>query len=103
MPKVKTTFFCQNCGAQSAKWIGKCPSCEQWNTYVEEIIQKEDGNGRSSWGSAAKSKAPGVNKPKVISEISYDGEVRIQVTDKELNRVLGGGIVPGSLDRKSVV
>ncbi|MCH8318716.1 MAG: DNA repair protein RadA [Bacteroidetes bacterium] len=99
MPKTKTTFFCQNCGAQSAKWIGKCPSCEQWNTYVEEIIQKEDGNGRSSWRSAAKSpRVPGgANKPKEISEISYDGEIRIQVPDKELNRGLGGGIVPGSL------
>ncbi|MBW8048798.1 MAG: DNA repair protein RadA [Cytophagales bacterium] len=96
MPKTKTTFFCQNCGAQSAKWIGKCPSCEQWNTYVEEIIQKEDGNGKSSWRSAAKFKVSS-NKPKVISEISYDGEIRIQVPDKELNRVLGGGIVPGSL------
>jgi DNA repair protein RadA/Sms len=93
MAKVKTTYFCQNCGAQSPKWLGKCTSCLEWNTYVEEIIQKpeEKGNWRAS---SSKQVAP---KPKSIQEIDFSKEQRIITTDQELNRVLGGGIVPGSL------
>lgn len=93
MAKTKTTYFCQNCGAQSSKWIGKCPSCAEWNTYVEEIIQKEND-----------AKTPGIStsmqrsaKPQLVSEISLNQEHRIPIYDKELNRVLGGGLVPGSL------
>lgn len=91
--KTKTTYYCQNCGAQSSKWIGKCPSCNEWNTYVEEIVQKGDD-----------AKTPGISattlraaKPQLVSEISLNQEYRIPVYDKELNRVLGGGLVPGSL------
>ena len=91
MAKVKSSFFCQNCGAQSPKWLGKCPSCGEWNTYVEEILQKED---KPQWNSTSEQVA---NKPKAISEISYDEEKRTRTPDGELNRVLGGGIVPGSL------
>jgi len=93
MAKVKTTYFCQSCGAQSPKWLGKCPSCNEWNTYVEEIVQKteEKGNWRAS---SSKQVAP---KPKSIQEIDYAKEQRIVTGDQELNRVLGGGIVPGSL------
>lgn len=89
MAKLKKAFFCQNCGAQAAKWIGKCPSCNEWNTYVEEIIQKGD-----SATAAAPRKG---NKPISISEIKNQGEVRYHLPDRELNRVLGGGLVPGSL------
>ncbi|MBX9851960.1 MAG: DNA repair protein RadA [Cytophagaceae bacterium] len=91
MAKIKSSFFCQNCGAQSPKWLGKCPACGEWNTYVEEILQKED---KPQWNSTSQQVA---NKPKAINEISYDEEKRTKTPDDELNRVLGGGIVPGSL------
>lgn len=93
MSKVKTSFFCQNCGAQYAKWQGQCNSCKQWNTIVEEVIQKEE---KSSWKSASPEvkKAP---KPLLVHEIDSTQEFRMDTGDGELNRVLGGGIVPGSL------
>ena len=62
MAKTKTTFFCQNCGAQSAKWIGKCPSCNEWNTYVEEVLHKETKNDKSTLFSSHKNVKTGVNK-----------------------------------------
>jgi DNA repair protein RadA/Sms len=93
MSKVKTTFFCQNCGAQYAKWQGQCNSCKEWNTIAEEIIQKEE---KASWKpSSTESKR--VSKPLRIKEIDSTQELRMNTTDGELNRVLGGGIVPGSL------
>ena len=93
MSKVKTTFFCQNCGAQYAKWQGQCNSCKEWNTIAEEIIQKQE---KTAWKSdtSTSSKAP---KPLRINEIDSAQEIRMDTTDAELNRVLGGGIVPGSL------
>jgi DNA repair protein RadA/Sms len=93
LAKLKTSFFCQNCGAQSPKWIGRCPSCGEWNTYVEEIIQKSD-EAKTPGISTTSQRAP---KPQLVTEISLSNEHRIPVYDKELNRVLGGGIVPGSL------
>ena len=92
MAKTKTAFFCQECGAQSPKWIGKCPACGAWNTYVEEVIEskpaptwKEDGDrGRKP-------------SPLKIGEIPHHKENRIATGDRELDRVLGGGLVPGSL------
>ena len=91
--KVKTTFFCQSCGAQSPKWVGKCGSCNEWNTYVEEVVDK-----------AAKAPTPGVAapsnrapEPHRITEIELASQPRIHLRDNELNRVLGGGLVPGSL------
>jgi DNA repair protein RadA/Sms len=95
MAKLKTTYFCQNCGYQSPKWIGKCPSCEGWNTFVEEVIQKDEGLKKGDWRTSTSQKvAP---KPRAIQEIDPLLEQRIITPDKELNRVLGGGIVPGSL------
>src|SRR5690606_22865628 len=89
----KTTFFCQNCGAQYARWQGQCNSCKEWNTIVEEIIQKDE---KPAWraASADHNKAA---KPLRINEIDSGVEVRMDTNDAELNRVLGGGIVPGSL------
>ncbi|MDQ3112119.1 MAG: DNA repair protein RadA [Bacteroidota bacterium] len=94
MAKVKSSFFCQNCGAQSGKWIGKCPSCSEWNTYVEEIVQKSDDTRTSGFGSRSTQRAP---KPLRLDEITAGEEHRIPIYDNELSRVLGGGLVPGSL------
>ncbi|WP_284650816.1 DNA repair protein RadA [Flavobacterium terrisoli] len=93
MSKLKTTFFCQNCGTQYAKWQGQCNSCKEWNTIAEEIIQKEE---KSGWKPAS-TDSKRVSKPLRIKEIDSTQEVRMDTTDGELNRVLGGGIVPGSL------
>lgn len=94
MAKVKTTFFCQNCGAQYAKWQGQCTSCKSWNTIVEEVVQKPD---KSDWKSSTSFSNERVSKPLKISEIDTSKTPRLNTTDNELNRVLGGGIVPGSL------
>ncbi|WP_373524021.1 DNA repair protein RadA [Aquiflexum sp.] len=97
MSKTKTTFFCQNCGAQSPKWIGKCPSCGEWNTYVEEVIQKEEA-GKGNWKqSIGGTKSKRVATPRRLTEINFEEQPRIVTHDAELDRVLGGGIVPGSL------
>ena len=88
MAKIKTVFYCQSCGAQSPKWIGKCPSCNEWNTYVEEIVKKESKSNYSSKKSA---------KPTLISDIGFKDEQRIKTYNEEFDRVLGGGIVPGSI------
>ena len=93
MSKLKTTFFCQNCGTQYSKWQGQCNACKQWNTIAEEIIQKEE---KTSWKPTT-SEVKRVSKPLKIKEIDSTQEVRMDSTDGELNRVLGGGIVPGSL------
>ncbi len=95
MAKVKTTFFCQNCGAQSPKWIGRCPSCDQWNTYVEEILHKENKNDKVQ--GLISTSTQRAKKPMAIQDIGIAEESRIPIADKELARVLGGGIVPGSL------
>ena len=87
--KISSAFFCQNCGVQSSKWLGKCPHCNEWNTYVEEIIEKTKSKQNFSTSR--------INKPTLINEIDYTNEKRIISQDKELNRVLGGGVVPGSL------
>ena len=92
--KTKTAFFCQNCGAQSPKWIGKCNSCGEWNTYVEEIIAKPEEKKLWNLSAGAKSKAAA---PQQLSGISITDDHRMSVPDKELNRVLGGGVVHGSL------
>ncbi len=93
MAKVKTTYFCQNCGAQSPQWVGKCNSCGEWNTMVEEVIEK--GDKRKIPFSSEKDKR--IVKPQKLTEIKLQKENRIQLNDKELNRVLGGGLVLGSL------
>jgi DNA repair protein RadA/Sms len=97
MSKTKTTFFCQNCGAQAAKWAGKCNSCGEWNTLVEELVQKETRNGRLQLFSAGKNPTGQSNKPVLLQDIGMAEYPRIAVPGQELARVLGGGIVPGSL------
>ena len=92
MAKEKTVYVCSNCGQESPKWVGKCPSCGEWNTYVEEVIRKEVVNKRPVSG--IETEKP---KPIILSEIEADDEPRIDLHDEELNRVLGGGLVPGSL------
>ena len=95
MAKTRSAYFCQSCGYESAKWLGKCPSCSQWNTFVEEIIEKP-GVSVPDWkiGSSSTQRS---NKPAAIHEIVYSEENRLITPDKELNRVLGGGIVSGSI------
>ena len=93
MAKTKTAFFCQNCGAQYAKWIGQCTSCKEWNTVVEEIVHKEE---KKSWKTSS-STLQKASKPLRIKEINSDKEIRLNTLDLEFNRVLGGGLVPGSL------
>ncbi|MGN7512850.1 MAG: DNA repair protein RadA [Allomuricauda sp.] len=92
MAKTKTAFFCQNCGAQFPKWVGQCSSCKEWNTIVEEVVQKEE---KKSW--KADKVATQANKPLRVSEITQEKELRLDTLDQEFNRVLGGGLVPGSL------
>lgn len=93
--KIKTAFFCQNCGYESTKWTGKCPSCGQWNTFVEEKIQKDIPVRNAGW---QEEKENGRSNNIVhLSEVSATEEERLLTPDAELNRVLGGGIVPGSL------
>lgn len=94
MAKVRKGFFCQSCGSESPKWLGKCPTCNKWNTFVEEIITKDD-QSKGSWKTDASNSR--VNKPILISEIEEKKVKRYTTPDRELNRVLGGGIVPGAL------
>jgi DNA repair protein RadA/Sms len=95
MSKIKTAFFCQQCGYESAKWNGRCPSCGQWNTFVEEKIQKDIPLRNNSW---KQTELPHTADSIVnLSDVSSTAEERLLTGDAELNRVLGGGIVPGSL------
>jgi len=93
MAKVKTTFFCQNCGTQYAKWQGQCNACKEWNTIAEEILQKPE---KSDWKTPNTS-TKRVSKPLKIKDIDLSEEARLNSLDHEFNRVLGGGVVPGSL------
>ena len=91
MAKTKTVYFCSNCGNESPKWLGKCPNCGEWNTYVEEKVTVK---------SAKESLLPASsmdNAPVRLSEIKGEKEERILMPSGELNRVLGGGLVPGSI------
>jgi DNA repair protein RadA/Sms len=94
MAKSKTLFFCQSCGYESAKWLGKCPSCNSWNSFSEEIVAKTESPKNEWRQESSRSKTI---QPKTLSEIESSTDIRIQTPDQELNRVLGGGIVPGSL------
>ncbi|HLO90472.1 MAG TPA: DNA repair protein RadA [Lentimicrobium sp.] len=88
MAKAKTAFFCRNCGAESPKWLGKCPACGEWNTYTEEVLQKNEKG------------LPGFKiekQPVPIGEVSLQDEQRLDTCNGELNRVLGGGLVQGSV------
>ncbi|MBY0245280.1 MAG: DNA repair protein RadA [Sphingobacteriaceae bacterium] len=94
MAKTKSAYFCQSCGHESAKWLGKCPSCNQWNTFVEEIIEKQSANIPTWKPSTITQKA---NKPTLVEEIKSSTETRIETGDHELDRVLGGGLIDGSV------
>jgi DNA repair protein RadA/Sms len=95
MSKTKTAFFCSNCGQESAKWLGKCPSCEQWNTFIEEVIVRGTDKKQSEWKDF--SGLSGNLKTISLQDVTSGEEKRILTADAELNRVLGGGIVTGSL------
>ncbi|MES2429186.1 MAG: DNA repair protein RadA, partial [Bacteroidota bacterium] len=88
--------FCQSCGFESAKWLGKCPSCQQWNTFVEEVIEK-DNKAIPTWKVSNGTTQQRANKPVEVANITFSEEDRLLTPDKEFNRVLGGGIVAGSL------
>lgn len=87
--KTSTVFFCGECGYESTKWMGQCPACKEWNTFTEEKVVTHHGSARGSVKSD--------NRPRLLSEIDTTSEERIHINIKELDRVLGGGIVPGSL------
>lgn len=93
MAKIKSSFFCSNCGFESAKWLGKCSSCNEWNTFVEEVIDK--GNEKENWKDYTNEKK--TNKVIALQDVHITEERRIVTDDAELNRVLGGGIVTGSI------
>ena len=95
MSKIKTAFFCGNCGYESPKWLGKCPSCSQWNTFVEEVIDKGADNNTTTWKNYTPEKKG--QKTIALNDITTSEERRIITADTELNRVLGGGIVAGSI------
>ena len=95
MAKAKVAYFCQSCGYESAKWLGKCPSCAQWNTFVEEIIERPN-TAVPTWKSPSTT-LQRANKPVQVADITYTEEHRLLTPDAEFNRVLGGGIVAGSL------
>jgi len=92
MSKIKSAYFCQNCGHEAPKWLGKCPSCNQWNTFVEELVQKNIPQHIVAF-----SKSQTKTQPKAILDIKGVEQERYQFADHELNRVLGGGLVLGSL------
>ncbi len=94
MAKVKNVFFCSNCGNESPKWQGRCPVCGEWNTYVEELVSTKSASTKpSSFGPDRTAKS----KPLQLHEIQSSNEPRIDMQDGELNRVLGGGLVEGSM------
>jgi len=95
LAKTKIAYFCQSCGYESAKWLGKCPSCSQWNTFVEEILEKPN-TSIPNWKTASTTQQR-ANKPVQVADITFTDEDRLLTPDAEFNRVLGGGIVAGSL------
>ncbi|HVE62004.1 MAG TPA: AAA family ATPase, partial [Chitinophagaceae bacterium] len=95
MSKIKTAYFCQSCGYESAKWSGKCPSCQQWNTFVEELIQKDNKKNNNDWKTYNSDQSN--KKIQALHQVKTKDTLRVDTNDAELNRVLGGGIVPGSM------
>ncbi len=92
MAKSKTSYFCSSCGFESSKWIGKCPSCNEWNTFTEEVVVQTKTSG--AWSKSSRKEK---SVPRKINEIEAGKNPRIPLSDEELNLVLGGGIVPGSV------
>lgn len=93
MAKLKTVYFCSNCGYESPKWMGKCPACGQWSTFVEELVRKDNLSGTQD----TRSFSGIATEPLLLDEINVDEQPRIDMCDQELNRVLGGGLVPASV------
>ncbi len=93
MAKLKSVYFCSSCGNESPKWMGKCPACNEWGTFVEELVQR----GAAATQVDTRSFSKGKTRPQPLKEIKADEEPRIDMQDNELNRVLGGGLVPASL------
>ncbi len=92
--QTKTMFFCKNCGAESPKWIGKCPACGEWNSYIEEPVVKA---GKASLVAGVSADGQKSAKPVKITNIKAEDLPRIKLPSTELDRVLGGGLVPGSI------
>lgn len=95
MAKTKTVYICSHCGADSPKWLGKCPNCGEWNTYVEEVVAKEVPSAKRPVPSGLSER--GQARPVLLRDITAEKEDRLDMKDQELNRVLGGGLVKGSL------
>lgn len=95
MAKTKTVYVCSHCGADSPKWLGKCPNCGEWNTYVEEVVAKEVPSAKRPAPSGLSER--GQARPVLLRDITAEKEDRLDMKDQELNRVLGGGLVKGSL------
>lgn len=91
MTRTKTRYVCSNCGAASTKWMGRCPECNEWETLIEEIIPSKADSAKQKKQEESKS------IPTLLEEISFDAEMRVVLRDPELTRVLGGGLVPGSV------
>ena len=87
MAKVKKAFFCRNCGFEAPKWLGRCPSCGEWNTFTEEVIARESGGGPTTVANLPKA------RPQRIADIHESEHRRIDLGNREVNRVLGGGLV----------
>ena len=92
MAKLKSVYFCSSCGYESPKWMGKCPSCGEWSTFVEELVRKDAASKQEDTRSFMEVKS----EPLRLKDIKAGEELRIDMQDTELNRVLGGGLVPGA-------
>ena len=90
--KNTTVYFCQSCGYESSKWMGQCPGCKEWNTFVEEVVSTQSIKNKNTTGGSAKAFSP-----VSLNQIEMGEEEKVHTGIKELDRVLGGGIVPGSL------
>ncbi len=95
MSKIKTAYFCQSCGYESTKWSGKCPTCHQWNTFVEELVHRDNKKNINDWKTYNGESSN--KKIQALHQVETKDSPRVDTNDAELNRVLGGGIVPGSL------
>jgi len=93
MAKLKTVYFCSQCGHESPKWMGRCPSCGEWSTFVEEVVRKDAASKPEDTRSFTNQKS----EPLTLRDIRAEEEPRIDTRDAELNRVLGGGLVPASV------
>ncbi|MGB5024872.1 MAG: DNA repair protein RadA, partial [Saprospiraceae bacterium] len=95
MSKLKTIYICSNCGANSPKWMGRCTSCNEWNSYVEEVIARDEPSIKNAW----KDLAAGSSKPQssILEDVQIEHIDRIRTGDPELDRALGGGLVRGSV------